>query len=82
MKGSKNEVQLLFHNVRSLHLHHEDVASDFNVQAVHLNIFVETKLCSLDSDFLYQLPGFTLFRNDYNPTSTVRTTYGSAVYVG
>ena len=27
-----------FHNVRSHHLHHEDVASDFNVQEADLNI--------------------------------------------
>ena len=46
-----NTFKIIFHNVRSRHLHHEDVASDFNVQEADLNICVETSLCSLDSSF-------------------------------
>ena len=76
-----NIFKIIFHNVRSLHLHHEDVASDFNVQEADLNICVETSLCSLDSSFHYQIDGFKLFRNDYYPNSNIRTCYRTAVYV-
>ena len=73
--------KIVCHNVRSLHLHHEDVASDFNIQEADLIICVETSLCSLDSSFHYQIDGFNLFRNDYCPNSNIRTCYGSAIYV-
>ena len=71
--------KIVFHNVTSLH--HEDVASDFNIQEADLIICVETSLCSLDSSFHYQIDGFNLFRNDYCPNSNIRTCYGTAVYV-
>ena len=34
---------ILFQNVRSLHLHIDDVRSDYNIQKADVNIFVETK---------------------------------------
>ena len=34
---------ILFQNVRSLHLHIDDVQSDYNIQKADVNIFVETK---------------------------------------
>ena len=71
---------ILFHNVRSLHLHIDDVRNDYNIQKVDVNIFVETKLCSLDKDDMYQINGFSLYRNDFNQ-SNIRTCYGSAVYI-
>ena len=70
----------LFHNVRSLHLHIDDVRSDYNIQKAYLNICVETRLCALDRDDVYNIKGFTLYRNDYNRSQT-RSSYGSAVYV-
>jgi hypothetical protein len=53
--------------VRSLHLHvaDSDVASDYNVKAADINMFVETALCSNDDNELYQIPGFQLFRTPY-----------------
>ena len=62
-------------------MHHEDVASDFNVQEADLIICVETSLCSVDLSFHYQIYGFKLFWNDYCPNSNIRTCYGTAVYV-
>ena len=47
---TKTNLKILFQNVRSLHLHIEDVACDYSVQAAHVNIFVETALCSRDID--------------------------------
>ena len=46
-------VKLLFHNVRSLHHHIDDVRSDFNVQAADIAIFIETCLRSDDPPELY-----------------------------
>ena len=71
---------VLFQNVRSLHLHIHDVQTDYNIQKADVNIFVETKLCLSDRDDTYELPGFTLYRNDFNQ-SIIRTSYGTAVYI-
>ena len=71
---------ILFQNVRSLHLHIEDVRGDYNIKKADLNIFVETKLCLLDNDDTYKLTEFTLYRNDFSP-SNIRTCYGTAVYI-
>jgi len=46
---------ILFQHVRSLHLHIDDVRSDYNIQEADDNIFVETRLCLLDRDDTYQL---------------------------
>jgi endonuclease/exonuclease/phosphatase (EEP) superfamily protein YafD len=73
--------KILFHNVRSLHLHFDDVACDYNVQAADVNIFVETRLCSSDYNTNYQMTNFRLFRNDFNPQSNVRTSYGTVMYI-
>ena len=65
---------MLFQNVRSLHLHIDDVRSDYNIQEADVNSFVETKLCLLDRDNTYQLSELTLYRNDFNQ-SNIRTCY-------
>ena len=78
--GSPKTKTILSQNVRSLHLHIDDVRSDYNVQKADINIFVEIKLCLSDRDDTYQLREFTLYRNDFNH-STKRTCYGTAVYI-
>jgi endonuclease/exonuclease/phosphatase (EEP) superfamily protein YafD len=79
-KDTSGTFKILFQNVRSLHLHFPDVASDYNAKAAHINMFVETALCSNDKNDLYQIPNFQLFRNDIMLHGT-RTPYGTAVYV-
>ncbi|CAB3987819.1 ATP-dependent DNA helicase PIF1 [Paramuricea clavata] len=79
-KDTSETFKVLFRNVRSLHLHVADVASDYNVKAADINMFVETALCSNDDNELYQIPGFQLFRNDFISDGT-RTPYGTAIYV-
>ena len=74
-------LKVLFHNVRSLHLHFDDVVSDYNVQASNINIFAETRLCSADHHTSYEMADFTLFRNDFNTSTSVRSSYGIAVYI-
>ena len=79
-KDTSGSFKVLFQNVRSLHLHILDVASDYNVKAADINIFVEMALCSNNDNALYEIPGFQLFRNDFVQNGT-RTPYGTAVYV-
>ena len=43
-----SRIKVLFHNVRSLRLHFDDIKCDYNVQAADINIFVETRLCHSD----------------------------------
>ena len=61
---SSDTATVLFHNVRSLHLHIDDVRSDFYIKKADIDILVETKLCRTDTDCLYNLTGCTLHRND------------------
>ena len=79
-KDTSESFKILFQNVRSLHLHIADVASDYNVKAADINIFVETCLCGNDDSALYEIPRFQLFRNDFMQHGP-RTPYGTAVYV-
>ena len=78
-KDTSESFKTLYQNVRSLHLHIADVASDYNVKAARINIFVETALCSNDDNALYGIPGFQLFRNDVMQHGT-KTPYGTAIY--
>ena len=66
LRTLNDSITIVFHNVRSLHLHVNDVQSDYNIQKADTNIFVETRLCALDKDDVYNMEGFTLYRNDYN----------------
>ena len=72
-KDTSRAFKILCQNVRSLHLLFPDVATDYNAEAAAVNIFVETALCSNDTNF-------QLFRNDFMSHDT-RTPYGTAVYV-
>ena len=78
---NKNQLSILFQNVRSLQLQIKDVTCDYNVQAAHVNIFVESTLRASDSSDLYNLENFEFFRNDYNPLSFARTPYGTVAYI-
>jgi len=71
---------ILFQNVRSLHLHIDDVQSDYNIQKADVDTFVQSKLCLSDRDDAYQLLEFTLYRNDFSQPN-IRTCYGTAVYI-
>lgn len=74
-------MKILFHNVRSFHRHIENVKCDNNVQTADVNKFVETALCSSDIDADYRMSGFQLFTNDASAEGTLRTCYGTAVYI-
>ena len=79
-KDTSGSFKILFQNVRSLHLHIADVASDYNVKAADINIFVETALCSNNDNALFEIPGFQLFRDDFLQNGT-RTPYRTVAYI-
>ena len=55
--------------------------SDYNIQKADVTVFVETKLCLSDRNDIYQMSGFSLYRNDLNQCYTCYTCYGTAVYI-
>ena len=68
-------------NSRSLHRHIEDIRKDLNYASVNVNIFSETRLNCSDKDTDYAITGYTLFRNDNQPTALNTRPYGgTAVY--
>ena len=76
----ESSFKILYQNVRSLHLHIADVASDYSVKAADINIFVESALCNNESNEVYEIPGFQLYRNDF-AQQAARAPYGTAVYI-
>jgi hypothetical protein len=56
-------------NARSLHKHIDDIRHDFNFTNTDINIFSETRCMRSDDGTMYDIDGYTLFRNDgYNQT--------------
>lgn len=72
--------KLCFLNARSLHKHIEDVRHDLNFTSMDINIFSETRFITLDSDSMYGINGYTLFRNDGQSSINTRPYGGMAVY--
>ena len=77
----QNTLKICFLNSRSLHRHIEDIRKDLNYSSVNVNIFSETRLNTSDKDTDYAITGYTLFRNDNQPTALNTRPYGgTAVY--
>ncbi len=66
-------IKVLFPNVRSLHLHIDDVKVDFNIQACDIVNFAETALASYHPSDLYKFSSFNLHRNDHNSINNQRS---------
>ena len=73
--------KILFHNVRSLHLHTNDIHSDFNVKAADIAIFVETGLIKKDTRDQYSIAIFKhICRFDAVSALPARSKYGTIIY--
>ena len=66
-------------NARSLHKH-INVRHDLNLTSTDINIFSETRCMRSDNDVMYEISGYTLFRNDSH-SLTSRPFGGMAVLV-
>ena len=58
------DLNICYLNSRSLHKYIEDVQKDINYSSTDILIFAETRFSPLDSDEMYIIDGFRLFRND------------------
>ena len=75
-----NELKICYLNARSLHKHIQDVRKDINYCSIDILIFAETRFSPLDSDEVYNIDGFRLFRNDILNSRNERPYGGTAVY--
>jgi len=63
-----------------LHKHIEDVRRDLNYSSTDVSIFSETRFSHTDSDDMYSIDEYSLFRNDSTSTGNIRPFGGTAVY--
>jgi ATP-dependent DNA helicase PIF1 len=71
--------KLCYLNTRSLHKHIDDVRHELNFTNTDINIFSETRIMTSDDNIMYEIDGYTLFRNDGH-CSTSRPFGGMAVF--
>ncbi len=77
----QNLLKICFLNARSLHRHIEDIKKDFNYSCADVCIFSETRFSQTDSDTMYSIDGYSLFRNDsQSAVQHTRPYGGTAVY--
>ena len=74
-------VRIVFHNIRSLHRHFEDLEKDFNLLLANIIVVCETRLTEYDQNEIYALTNFILHRFDFPCQDTQRPIYGFALYV-
>lgn len=78
-KTDQVSFKLCYLNTRSLHKHIDDVRCDLNFTSTDINILSETRFLRSDSDIMYEIDGYTLFRNDGH-SLTSRPFGGMAVF--
>ena len=61
-------LKLCYLNARSVHKHIQDLHSDLNYFSADIT-FAETRFSFQDSDKIYYIPGYELFRNDNSNSS-------------
>ncbi|CAB3999556.1 ATP-dependent DNA helicase PIF1 [Paramuricea clavata] len=77
----QSDLKVCYLNARSLHKHIEDVRKDINYSSIDIVIFTETRFNSSDTDDIYNIDGYRLFRNDVSQgTGPGRPYGGTAVY--
>ncbi|CAB3979620.1 ATP-dependent DNA helicase PIF1 [Paramuricea clavata] len=76
-----SDLKVCYLNTRSLHKHIEDVRKDINYSSTDILIFTETRFSSLNPNEMYNIDGYSLFRNDISQYSGPGRPYGgTAVY--
>ena len=72
--------KVCFLNARSLHKHIEDIHHDLNYTSTDINILSETRFVRSDSDSMYAIDGYSLFRNDSQSSVAPKPYGGTAVF--
>ena len=78
-KTNQVSFKLCYLNARSLHKHIDDIRHDLNFTNTDINIFSETRFFNSDSDIMYDIDGYNLFRDD-SQSLTSRPFGGMAVF--
>lgn len=76
----QNALKLCFLNSRSLHRHIDDIRKDLNYSSSDITIFSETRFIPSDSNSMYAINGYNLFRNDSQSALNTRPYGGTALY--
>ena len=74
-----SDLKICYLNARSLHKHIADVRKDINYSSADILIFTETRFSLQDPDEMYEIEGYSLFRND-DTSDYTRPYHGTAVY--
>ena len=69
-------LKLCYLNARSVHKHIQDLCNDLNYLSADINIFGETRFSLQDTDEMYYIPGYELFRNDNSNSRNASRPYG------
>jgi hypothetical protein len=76
-----DDLKIVYHNSRSLHLHFKELACELNVQASDIIAVSESRLNETDSSNDYQIQGFNMHRfDDINADICKRSCKGIVVY--
>ena len=70
--------RIIFHNIRSLHAHFEDILHNSNYIAADIIAFAETRLIQNDRNDDYKIH---VIRNDQQPLQNRRPPHGLALYI-
>ena len=79
-KQTKQSIKICFLNARSLHRHTDNVRCALYYTSSDMCMFAETRFSQSDTDNMYTLGGFTMFRNDGQSSSNSRPYGGTAIY--
>ena len=79
-KQPANAINVCFLNARSLHKHIDDVRNDPYYTNSDMCIFVEMQFHRTDSNSMYPIEGYNLYRNDRHSANNTRPYGGTAIY--
>lgn len=76
-----NLLKIGFLNARSVHAHILQIKNDHNLLSMDILAFAESRLCSIDDNNVYNLPGYQIYRNDQDSPSNKRPPHGLIIYL-
>lgn len=74
------KLTVCFLNTRSLHRHIKDIRTDLNYSQFDISIFSETRISHSDTNSMYAIDGYNLFRHDSQASQNIWP-YGSGIEI-
>ena len=81
MTTCDNVINVCFLNARSLHKHIGDICNDLYCKNSDVCMFLETIFHHRDTNSMYTINGYHLYRNDAYSLNTSRPYGGTAIYI-